>query len=79
MPRPSVSRPGESTLPRVPRTYGTVRVGANVGNIGGPLLGAAAVTASLPSVLAVVAAVLGAAVVVISLTVPPDRNFAERP
>jgi MFS family permease len=65
--------------PDLHRAYGTVRVGANVGNIGGPLLGAAAVTASLPTVFAVVAALLVAALVVIAVTVPPDRDLVETP
>jgi MFS family permease len=65
--------------PDLHRAYGTVRVGANVGNIGGPLLGAAAVTASLATVFVVVAARLGVAVVVIALTVPPDRELVETP
>ena len=69
-------RPG----PGLHRAYGTVRVGANVGNIGGPLLGAAAVvTVSLASVFAVVGALLVATVVVIVFTVPPDRDLVETP
>jgi MFS family permease len=65
--------------PDLQRAYGTVRVGANVGNIGGPLLGAAAVKASLPTVFVVVGVLLVAGVVVIALTVPPDRDLVETP
>lgn len=68
-------RPG----PELHRAYGTVRVGANVGNIGGPLLGAAAVTVSLGCVFAVAGALLAATVVVIACTVPPDRDLRQTP
>jgi MFS transporter, FSR family, fosmidomycin resistance protein len=65
--------------PELHRAYGTVRVGANVGNIGGPLLGAAAVMVSLATVFAVVGALLVATVAVIAFTIPPDRDLVETP
>jgi MFS family permease len=65
--------------PELPRAYAMVRVGANVGRIGGPLIGAAAVVVSLHAVFAVVAALLVAALVVTAVTVPPDRDLTEAP
>jgi MFS family permease len=65
--------------PDLHRSYGKVRVGANVGNIGGPLIGAVAVTASLSTVFAVTGALLVVALVVIAITIPPDRVLVETP
>ena len=62
--------------PDLRKSFGVARVCANVGKIAGPLIGAAAATRSLPTVFAVTAVMLGAAVVALAISVPGDSAMS---